>query len=164
MHRRIILRSLLVCTTLSISCAGSAPPVATEATAQEKIRRTLEQWPKDFTAKNKKATCALFAADLVASYPGQPDKNYEAMCKHLSAALDDPDKTFHYEAPLIQEILVSGDLAVVRLIWTLKVTTRKSEIVVKERGIDVLKRQEDGSWKVSISHAYPDPPAGEKEK
>jgi uncharacterized protein (TIGR02246 family) len=157
MHKRFILLGLVFLSALAASCGRSAPDTAADETAKQEIRRVLEKWPNDFNAKDKDGTCALFAADLVASYPGQPDKNYEAMCKHLSAALQHPDKTFHYDAPQIQEILVSGDLAVVRLIWTLRVTDRKGEAVVKEQGIDVLKRQQDGSWKVSISHAYPEP-------
>ncbi len=70
---------------------------------------------------------------------------------------ENPGRTFLYDAPQIEEILVSGDLAVVRLIWTLRVTDKNApgELTVKERGIDVFKRQEDGTWRIHISHAYP---------
>jgi hypothetical protein len=61
-----------------------------EPTDRDRIRQTLEQWPRDFNRKDKGATCALFAPDLVASYPGQPDKDFEAMRKSLNAALDHP--------------------------------------------------------------------------
>jgi ketosteroid isomerase-like protein len=82
------------------------------------------------------------------------------MCQQLTAAVNNPAKTFRYEAPQIEDILVSGDLAVVRLIWTLSITDPNvpGGLTIKERGIDVFTRQKDGIWKISISHAYPDPP------
>jgi len=59
-------------------------------------------------------------------------------------------------------MLVSGDLAVVRLVWTLSITDRNvpAGLTIKEKGIDVFTRQKDGAWKLSISHAYPYSPAG----
>ena len=38
----------------------------------------------------------------------------------MQAALTDPARTYHYDLE-IKEILTSGDLAVVRLVWTVKV-------------------------------------------
>jgi ketosteroid isomerase-like protein len=139
--------------------ALSASP---EAGVPAEIRRALEKWPGDFNAKDAPGVCGLFAPDLVASYPGQPDRNYDGMCRQLTAALENPKKTFHYEAPQIEGILVSGDLAVVRLVWTLSITDRDAPAgtTIKEKGIDVFTRQQDGAWKISISHAYPYSPVG----
>ncbi|HKA52179.1 MAG TPA: DUF4440 domain-containing protein [Candidatus Binatia bacterium] len=139
--------------------ALSSPP---EAGVPVEIRRALEQWPRDFNAKDAPGVCGLFAPDLVASYPGQPDRGYDGMCRQLTAALENREKTFHYEAPQIEDILVSGDLAVVRLVWTLSITGHDApaRVTIKERGIDVFTRQKDGAWKISISHAYPYSPVG----
>lgn len=147
------LRSLCGVLLLAATSFAEAPE-----TAKEQIRRALEAWPKAVNAKDKQGTYSLFAADLVASFPGQPDRDYEAMCKHLAASLDHPTKTFRYDAPDIKEIIVSGDLAVVRLIWTLHVIDQKTkdEVIAREIGVDVFKRQKDGSWRISISHAFPD--------
>lgn len=142
-----------------------APAVAAEPDPPaQAVRRALEQWPKDFNARNKPGVFAFFAPDLIASYPGQPDRNYEAMCKHLEAALDNRDKRFRYDAPRIHDVLVSGDVAVVRLTWTLRVSSGDKESVVREHGIDVFKRQKDGSWKCAISYAYPDPGDEKKDR
>jgi len=149
-----------------LTASGSpALAVSPEASAPTEIRTALEKWPWDFNAKDALGVCGLFAPDLVASYPGQPDKNYDAMCQQLTAALENPEKTFRYDIPQIEEILVSGDLAVVRLIWTLRITDPNvpGGLTVRERGIDVFKRQKDGTWKISISHAYPDPPTDNDE-
>jgi steroid delta-isomerase len=56
----------------------------------------------------------------------------------------------------IKEIIVSGDLAVVRLVWTLKVTgiDLPGEVVSEEPGMDVFRKQPDGSWKIIRYIAY----------
>lgn len=50
-----------------------------------------------------------------------------------------------------------GDLAVVRLIWTLTVTDADKKVAetTKDRGIDIFRRQADGRWKISRYIAYP---------
>lgn len=129
-----------------------------EAKTKQEIVNLLKKWSQDFNAKNIQSTCGLFAPDLVASYPGIADKNYEEMCQFLTAALTNKNKNFFYEMPAIQEILIHGDIVVVRLIWTLKITEKnRSNIeVIKEKGLDVFKRQKNGNWRIAISYAYPD--------
>ena len=53
--------------------------------------------------------------------------------------------------------MADNDTVAVRLIWTLTVLDASGAAleIVKEQGIDVFRRQPDGSWKISISHAYP---------
>lgn len=121
------------------------------ATSENDIRAVLEQWPKDFNAKNIEPTCSLFAQDVIAVYPEVEDRDHAKICQHLTKIFAENDTIYHYEQPDIKEILVSGDLAVVRLIWTLKINQQ----TIRENGIDVFKRQQDGSWKIIISYAYP---------
>lgn len=127
------------------------------ASEVQDITQILNKWPQDINQKNVPAVCGLFAPDLIASYQGAPDKNYDQMCQQLIKAINDPEKTFHYQAPQIEDILIQGDLAVVRLIWTLEVTSKEQTVLeeVKEKGLDVFRRQKDGSWKIIISYAYP---------
>jgi ketosteroid isomerase-like protein len=69
----------------------------------------------------------------------------------------DPAKRYSYAEPQINEVLVDGDLAAVRLIWTLTITDASGQVLEtsKEDGVDVFQRQSDGSWKIHISHAFP---------
>ena len=129
------------------------------ATPEAEIRERLNQWPKDLHSKNVSQVCSLFAPDLIASYPGAPERNYDQMCKHLSRVMRDPEKVFDYTSPDIEEMIVDKDIVVVRLIWTLSVLDRKSQMkeVIRERGLDVFQRQPDGSWKIRVSYAYPEP-------
>lgn len=124
--------------------------------AKNEIVRALIQWPKDFNAGNGKEACGLFAPNLIATYPGAPDRDYEQMCAHLTKIFTDKSRHYSYETPHIEQVLIEGNQAVVRLIWTLSVVEQgQSEAtVIKERGLDVFERQEDGSWKIAISYAY----------
>jgi steroid delta-isomerase len=76
----------------------------------------------------------------------------------LKRSLGDASKTYRY-ALAIQEILVEGDLAVVRLTWTLTVRGKDaaSETTAEEPGIDVFRRQGDGTWRISRYLAYESP-------
>jgi ketosteroid isomerase-like protein len=129
------------------------------AAVQNQIRVELEKWKLDFNAGDASQVCALFAPDLISNFRGQPEDTYNSLCANMEAALTDPAKTYHYDLE-IKEILVSGDLAVVRLVWTLKVRPKDataSEVTTREPGMDIFRRQPDGSWKISRYMAYESP-------
>ena len=76
------------------------------------------------------------------------------MCSKRS--LSDRSKSYQYSL-VIKEIIVAGDLAVVRLVWTLKVQTQGLSALKSrsdEPGMDIFRRQPDGSWKISRYIAY----------
>jgi ketosteroid isomerase-like protein len=54
----------------------------------------------------------------------------------------------HYDEPTIHEILVSGDLAVVRLTWTLTAEKNGAREATAEEGMDVFRRAPDGVWSI----------------
>ena len=132
-------------------------PAATQndSAAQAAIRNALTQWMSDFNAGNADKVCGLFAPDLVAQYRGQPERDYQGLCDLLKRSLSDRTKTYTYSLA-IKEILVAGDLAVVRLTWTLKVKPKNGagEISSDEPGMDIFRRQPDGGWKISRYIAY----------
>jgi steroid delta-isomerase len=59
----------------------------------------------------------------------------------------------------INEIMVYGDLAIVRLVWILD-TERDGapKETIEESAVDIFRRQEDGGWKISRYLAYPASP------
>ncbi len=103
----------------------------------------------DFNAGRADRVCTLFAPDLLATYRGFPDRTFQQTCDLLRRSLTDPNRRFRYELD-IQEILTSGDLAVVRLVWCLTVTHRDGSppVTTQEPGMDVVRRQADGSWQI----------------
>jgi ketosteroid isomerase-like protein len=72
--------------------------------------------------------------------------------------LDDATHRSHYTLDL-QEILVYGDIAVVRLTWTLDESQVGSSATLRslEPGMDIFQHQKDGSWKIIRYLAYTSP-------
>ena len=137
---------------LALACPAAAQ---SDDGAQTAIRVALTHWMADFNAGNADKVCGLFAPDLIAQYRGQPERGYDALCDLLKGSLADRSKRYRY-ALAIKEILVAGDLAVVRLTWTLTVQQRDSpgEVTAEEPGIDIFRRQPDGNWRISRYIAY----------
>jgi steroid delta-isomerase len=55
----------------------------------------------------------------------------------------------------IKEILVLGDVAVVRLVWTLTIAPKDGASIESiEPGMDIFQRQADGSWQIIRYMAY----------
>jgi steroid delta-isomerase len=151
-----MMRALLRGAVLSLAFVSAAVAQGDTPT-QAAIRAALTQWMADFNAGRAEKVCDLFAPDLVAQYRGQPERGYDALCDLLKRSLADRGKTYSY-ALAIHEILVEGDLAVVRLTWTLKVRGKDAaETTSVEPGIDIFRRQADGSWRISRYIAYESP-------
>jgi ketosteroid isomerase-like protein len=149
------LRALVASAVLAFAFAAAAQG---DTPAQAAIRAALTQWMADFNAGKADKVCDLFATDLVAQYRGQPERDYATLCDLLKRSLADGSRSYRY-ALAIKEILVEGDLAVVRLTWTLSVRGKDAagETTAEEPGMDVFRRQSDGTWKISRYLAYESP-------
>jgi ketosteroid isomerase-like protein len=149
---------LLAWCGLSLVAAGPSAWAQPAGDSQAAIREALQKWTADFNARDASHICDLFAPDLRYDYRGFPERDYETLCRLLRRSLDDRTKTFAYSLD-IKEIIVSGDLAVVRLVWTFKVTLpgAANAVETKEPGLDVFRRQPDGSWKIVRYIAYESP-------
>ena len=141
---------------VAVGCAQGSGEKADAAADRAAIEAALNQWPNDFNAENLAGVCGLFADDVVLVYPGSPDRNRQEFCDQMQKLFDDPTKRFSYAPPDIAEVLVDGDLATVRLIWTLTIRDTSGKVLetVDENGVDVFRRQADGSWKIHVSHAF----------
>lgn len=150
-------RWLLSC---SLALAATAAPVAAqpEDTPELAIRKLLSGWTEEFNAGNAAGICDLFARDLRYDYRGFPERGYDDMCSLLHRSLGQRDKKFAYSLD-IKEIMASGDLALVRLVWTLRVQSKggAAPVETKEHGIDVFRRQSDGAWRIVRFIAYEAP-------
>lgn len=122
--------------------------------SETEIVQKLEKWPEYFNSKNLEKTCDLFAYDLIATYPGAPDRNYTEMCSHFRYIFGRIGIEYSYDKPKIEQVIVQDDLAIVRLTWTLTTISNHQVEQLQEKGIDVFKKQADGSWRIIISYAY----------
>lgn len=147
----------VVLVVLLVGCAKGPEPQHDLASDRAAIESALRQWPKDFNEENLPAVCGLFADDVILSALNSPDRDHHAFCNQMQTLFADPAKRYSYAEPKINEVLVDGDLATVRLIWTLTITDASGKVLEKsqEDGVDVFQRQPDGSWKIHVSHAFP---------
>ncbi len=99
-----------------MALAAVASAQADVETDKAAIAARLQDFTAAFNARDAAGACHIFAPDLVSTMRGRPDNGREAVCKRIAAALADRSKTIRY-APDDEEIIVSGDLAVVRLLW-----------------------------------------------
>jgi uncharacterized protein (TIGR02246 family) len=146
--RRAIVLMRTVGLTLLWLAAGQTAALADTA---EDIRARLEQWTEDFNAGRADAVCDLFSAEAIANYRGQPERGYDAICALLKTSLADTSRSFRYALDL-REIIVEGDLAVVRLIWTLSIAPQNATAV--EPGMDIFRKEADGAWRIIRYMAY----------
>jgi ketosteroid isomerase-like protein len=106
----------------------------------------------DFNARRTDKVCDLFAPDLPADFRRQPERNYLELCALLKRSL--AEQRFSYALDL-KEVQVFGNLAIVRLVWTLTVKSEDgSETTSAEPGLDVFRKQADGKWQIIRYMAY----------
>ena len=149
--------NIIAVTAFALLLLAPAAGRAVVANAEDAISATFAQWTKDFNAGNADAVCRLFSPDLRYDFRGYPERDYNDVCTLLHRSLADQSKRYVY-ALEIREIPVSGDLAVVRLAWTLTVTLPNGQIVTSvEPGMDVLRKSPDGQWKIIRYIAYEAP-------
>ncbi len=88
---------------------------------------------------------------------GRPDEGRDAVCKRIAAALADRNMEMRY-APDIEEIIVSGNLAFVRVVWTVTIERGGTRRVSTEPGLDVFRRDPDGRWRIVRILAFSNEP------
>ena len=139
---------------LSLFAPGLAQASASDEIA---IRETLAAWTTRFNAGDMETICELFLRELRYDFRGHPERGFDEICALLRRSLSDRTRKYSYSLE-IKEILVSGDLAVVRLVWKLEVRSPQSAkpTVSVEPGMDVFRKQPDGSWKIIRYLAYED--------
>ena len=132
-----------------LALAAFLPPLkaTAEDSAEAAIRSSLAQWTQDFNGGNAEKACSLFTQDLRYDFRGYPERDYRDICDRMQRSLGDKSKTYSYDLD-VREIIVSGDIAVVRLIWRLTVTLPSGQQVVSvETGMDVFRKEPDGDRK-----------------
>ncbi len=73
----------------------------------------------------------------------------------LRTAVRDPYVTYR-DSVEINDIMVYGETAVVRLVWVLDIEKAGSpKQTIEEPAVDIFHRRVDGGWKISRYLAYP---------
>jgi ketosteroid isomerase-like protein len=150
----IVLSLILAGTTLR----GHAQAPNDSATAVHIIRAALGQWVEAANRQDWRAAAAIWAPDLIGWYPGQPDDTYAKELEQAAHPRPGCPPT-RYEVT-VNEVIVSGSLAVVRDTWrfTTGAGTPDSTVDVV-RSFEVWRRQRGGHWKIARWISSPEPKA-----
>lgn len=94
---------------------------------------------------------SLYAPDVLISYPGIPDMSYEDFAKVYDNLPKPTPGVTVKTAPTIEEILGSGDIGVIRIIWNTATTETNPprDHTRQMKDLQVWRRQADGSRKLS---------------
>jgi ketosteroid isomerase-like protein len=150
------IRCIVIGSILGLLATLATPAAAQPVTLDKEIRTALTQWMADFNAGRADKVCDIFAPTLRADIDGfGSERGFDEQCKLLKAALADPDHTFSYALDL-KEILAVGDMAAVRLVWTLTSKAKASgeTRVAEEQGLDIFGRSSDGRWQILRFMSY----------
>jgi steroid delta-isomerase len=144
---RLAVATALVTATMTSARADLAEDKAV-------IMDRVQRWTAAFNAKDSTGVCDLFAPDLIYSIPEVAHGTREMLCTNLAKMLARSDVRLHYDNPDVHEIVVAGDIAVVRLTWTLTTEVNGAKDTTKEEGMDIFQRQPDGRWSIARFIAF----------
>jgi steroid delta-isomerase len=135
---------LIACLLASLA----ASPAAAQSPDAE-IRGALTQWMADFNAGRTEKVCDIYAESLRADNKGAGERDFATQCELLRKVLGDPERAFSYALDL-RDVIAEGDMAVVRLVWTLTTRVKATGKVstVEEQGLDVFGKGSDGRWRI----------------
>ena len=142
-------RLLMTCLCVLAVAATPQRAGADEAADKAAITARLRGFADAFNARDEAGSCDIFAPDLIATMPSALERSRESLCGNLDRLFTSADLRLHYDYPDIREIIISGDIAVVRIIWTLTVRKGAEQDTTPESGIDVFRRQPDGRWSIA---------------
>lgn len=146
---------LAACLAIFSTIVTGSGARADEATDKQAIIERLDGFADAFNARNVSKLCDLFAPDLIATIPLALETTRDKLCGNLDRLLAIKDLQLHYDHPDIREVIISGDLAVVRLVWTLTARKGDMEDATQEGGLDIFRRQPDGRWSIVRMAAFP---------
>jgi ketosteroid isomerase-like protein len=138
----------------------SCPPSSATEAQQHQIRGTLEDWRDAYNRGDWPRTLDLVARDHIGWTEQGTTIDYAAQIRlaHERMAANAKPKG-RYELQ-IDEIVVCGDMALVRDVWTfVRPADNGATIATPGRSVEFFRRQPDGSWKITRWIDAPAPPA-----
>lgn len=139
---------IVAAAVILVGICMTVPARADQISDKAAIAQRLQRWAAAFNVHDAAGICNVFAPNLVYTVPGIRSGTRQTLCTHLSTLLTKPGLQLHYDKPDIAEIIIAGELAVVRLFWTLTVRKGTEQASSTEAGVDIFKRQSDGTWSI----------------
>lgn len=139
-------------------CLAPAAAAATEASADEAaIRGEIEAGARACESGRPDDVMRGYARDITLSYPGTPDQDFDSILAayhRLCAGSAGGEGTVETTRGEFQEILVSGDLAVVRVVWNTHLRGMPAGSVRRLQDLQVWRRTGEG-WRFFRGAHFP---------
>jgi steroid delta-isomerase len=149
---------LTACVRLRVDRA-SANRQASYRADSTAIRDAILRGAAGFEAADPDVILERYARDVVLAYPGEPDMNYDVLARSYAELRSRPKNVRATTVPTFDELLVSGDMAVVRLRWTTTITTPEQSTTRHMKDLQVWRRESDGRWMFTRGMHYREPDA-----
>ena len=123
------------------------------------IREAIRRGAAGFERGDPETIIAHYARDVVLAYPGVPDMDYAFLRKSYEELRTRPASIRARTVPTFDEVLVMGDLAVVRLRWQTTITDTAAGRTTERRmkDLQVWRREPGGQWMFARGMHYREP-------
>jgi ketosteroid isomerase-like protein len=151
--------SVAVGTLLALTACTSAPPAVDTSAAVTAINQLANREIAAFSTMDTSTLNSVFDDNVVAMPPNEPAIQGRAALIGWAQALGNQFTIAgEYTA---SDVTVSGDMAVHRFTGRLTLTPKAGGSVMSEaiKGVHVLRRQADGSWRITQDVWNADQPA-----
>ena len=119
------------------------------------LRSAFENWVEAYAKHDLAGTMSIFADDLNFSFQGSPDAKKMDLEKSYRAEFAQSSQARW--VPKFEEFYCSANLGFVRSTCRLEIKSAegRTEVKSENRSIDILRRSDDGTWKIFRSLNYP---------
>ena len=131
---------------LAIVASGVLPAIADDAADEAAINAIWDAYETARVAGDADAWLALWDDGGVQMPPGMPARGKDVMAKGMPKAFAATPASAMEITP--EEIVLMGDWAFSRGNYTAALTRQGNAINVDGKFLAILKRQDDGSWKI----------------
>jgi steroid delta-isomerase len=155
------MRKLMAIAIFAAALTVVAPVAAQDTTKDiETLRGLILEQARAINAHDPDGVLKHYSRDIIVSYPGIPDTTYATFEANYRRMMNPGIAT--QSTPTIDEILVSGDLATIRMMWSTTITDKATGKATSRQAKDLqVWRREKGAWKFYRGmwhHIWPDGP------
>jgi ketosteroid isomerase-like protein len=143
-----------------VGCWSPAARASDTARDEALLRQYIVESGDAFNRRDLKAMLARVSPDLVLTYPGVPDMGYDDLAKSYAEMIAQPPGIKLTTVPSVEEVIVSGELAVVRITWTTTTASASQSKVRRMRDLQVWRRSGQGEWRFIRGIHFREPAVG----
>ncbi|HJU87799.1 MAG TPA: nuclear transport factor 2 family protein [Gemmatimonadaceae bacterium] len=136
---------------------GSAAGAQSSDADTAAIRASILRGARGFETGNPDLILEHYGRDIVLSYPGMPDQDYSTLAKAYAELRNRPASVKASTTPTFDEILVAGDIAIVRLRWTTTIREGTRTSTRRLKDMQIWRREPDGRWMFVRGMHYREP-------